>query len=239
MSAEETSVNEMGPIGRIVGIFTSPRDTFKSIDQKPTWLVPFIIVVVVSILIQFLVMDIGIKDRIALEEARGTSEEQIEAIRTYADGPLVYLGVVMTPVGVLLFWAIFAGILLFGGNMVMGGETKFKKVFSVVAWSSLIGLVGNLLKTLLIMSKGTSQGVVTSLAILLPTPELAQKTILYRILEKFDLFLIWELILWIIGLAVINRFTTKKSATLVISLWVIYAVLTIALAGVLGPMFGG
>jgi hypothetical protein len=151
----------------------------------------------------------------------------------------MYLGVVATPVGILLFWAIFTGILLFCGNTIMGGDGKFKKVFSVVAWSSLIGLVGNILRTLLTVSKGTSQGVSTSLAVMLPTPAWGQKTFLYRVLERFDLFAIWELIIWIIGLAVIYRFTTKKSATLIIGLWVIYSLFTIVLGGVLGPMFGG
>jgi hypothetical protein len=122
----------------------------------------------------------------------------------------------------------------------MGGETKFKKVFSVMAWSSLVGMVGQILKTFLILSKGTSRGVVTSLAILMPTPELGEKTpILYRFLSRFDLFTIWELIIWIIGLAVIYRFETKKSAMLVLSLWAIWVLISVALGGLLGGMFGG
>lgn len=122
----------------------------------------------------------------------------------------------------------------------MGGETSYKKVFSIVAWSSLVALLGGILKTFLILSKGTGHGVVTSLAVLLPTPPLGHKaSILYRFLSKFDLFTIWTLILWIIGLAVVYRFTTKKSSTFVLSLWAIWIVLSVTLGSVLGRGFGG
>jgi hypothetical protein len=240
MNTETDSIKETGALSKVVGIFTSPRETFKSIDQKPTWLVPFLIVVILSVVMQFLVMDIGMKDQIARMEARNTPAAQIEAMQSRMEGPWKYIGVAFVPVAILAVWAVLAGILLFGGNTMMGGETKFKKVFSVMAWSSLVGMVGQILKTFLILSKGTSRGVVTSLAILLPTPELGEKTpILYRFLSRFDLFTIWELIIWIIGLAVIYRFETKKSAMLVLSLWVIWVLISVALGGLLGGMFGG
>ncbi len=239
MSAEAKASKEMGIFGRIVGIFTSPRETFESIDRSPTWLVPFLITVIIVLVLQFLVMDIGIKDRLAAMEAQDISAERFEAAKAQMEGPMKYIQFVAIPVVTLILWAILAGILLFVGNTIMGGESKFKKIFSVVAWSSLVGLLGGILKTFLILSKGTTRGVVTSLAILLPTPEPGQSSVLHRLLSRFDLFTIWVLILWIIGLAVIYRFTTKKSATLVLSLWAIWIVISVALGGILGGMFGG
>ena len=241
MNTEGTSVKEMGPIGRIVGIFSSPRETFESIDRKPTWLVPFLVILIVTLLLQLLVMDIAIKDRLAALEARDVSAERFEAEQNQMEGPLRYIGLIVTPIGMLVVWAIIAGILLFIGNTLMGGETKFKKVFSVVAWTSLIGLVGQIIGTFLILSKGTTRGVGTNLAILiLPTPELGQSSsFLYRVLSKFDVFTIWALALYIIGLAVIYRFTTKKSATLVIGVWAVYVVIAIVLGGITGGLLGG
>lgn len=239
MNAEKTSAKEMGVFGRIVGIFTSPRETFESIDQKPTWLVPFLIIVIVMIVLQFLAMDIAMKDRLADMQARDMPADQFERARDQMES-WKYVGFAFIPVGMLVVWVIISGILLFGGNTMMGGETKFKKVFSVLAWSGLIGLVGEVIKTLLILSKGTTRGVVLSLAFVLPTPELGQSPpVLYRLLSQFGLFTIWELVLWIIGLAVIYRFTTKKSATLVLSLWAIWIVISVTLGSVLGGIFGG
>ncbi len=236
---ETPSTKEIGPVGRIIGIFMSPRETFESIRQKPTWLVPFLISVFFAIVFTFLAMDIVLKDQIALQQARGAPQEQIEAQSSFQEGPLKYISGVFILIGTLVSWVVISGIFLFGGNTIMGGETKFKKVFSVVAWSSLIGVVGGLVKTPLILSKGTSQGVTTSLAILLPTPELGQSgSVLYRLLTRFDVFTIWTIVLYCIGLAAIYQFTTKKAATLVLSLWAIYIIITVAFGSLSGG-FGG
>lgn len=239
MNAEGTSTKEIGPIGRIIGIFTSPRETFESISQKPTWLVPFIVSVIFAIVFTFLAMDIVLKDQIALQQARGVPQEQIEMQTRIQEGPIKYISGVFIPISTLFIWVVISGIFLFGGNTIMGGETKFKKVFSVVAWSSLIGVVGGLVKTPIILSKGTSQGVTASLAILLPTPELDQGgSVLYRLLTRFDIFTIWTIVLYCIGLAVVYKFTTKKAATLVLSLWAIYIIIAVAF-GSLFSGFGG
>ena len=240
MTGEQTSAKEMGAMSRIVGVFTSPRETFESIDRKPTWLVPFLIIVILSMVMQFMVLDIGIKDRLAGMEAQDIPAERYEAAKAQMEGPMRFIGIAMVPIGVLVVWAIVAGIYLFAGNTIMGGESKFKKVFSIVAWSSFIGLVGGILKIFLIMSKGTTRGVDTSLSILMPLPELGQSpSYLYRFLQRFDLFTIWNLVLWVIGFAVIFRFNTKKSATLVLSVWAVYIVLVVVLGGALSSVFGG
>ncbi len=239
MTTEQSEGKEMGVIGRIVGIFSSPKETFESIDRKPTWLIPFIISIVVTVVLQFLILDIGIADRMEMMRAQEMSAQQLEAAEAQMAGPMRYIGIIAIPIVVLIIWAILAGILLFGGNTIMGGESKFKKMLSMVAWTSLIGVVGGTLKTLLILSKGTAHGVVTSLAILLPTPAPGQATTLYRLLDRFDVFSIWNLVLWIIGISVIYKFKIKKSATFIIILWAVYIVLAVLLGGVFGSMFGG
>jgi len=240
MSAEQTSAKEMGPWGRAIGVFISPRETFESIDRKPTWLVPFLIVVIASMVLQLLVLDIGIQDRLDTMRAQELPDERIEIARTQMAGPMRYLGVAIIPVAVLVVWAIFGGIFLFTGNTIMGGEAKFKKVFSLIAWTSLIGVLGGILKTLLILAKGSTRGVVLSLAFLLPLPEMGESpSMIYRFLDRFDFFTIWSLILWAFGFAVIYRFTTKKSAIMVFSLWAIYIVLVIVLGGLLSGIFRG
>jgi hypothetical protein len=240
MSAEAIVTKEMGVIGRIIGVFASPKETFESIDRKPTWLVPFIIIVLVVIAMQFLVMDIGMRDQIAKMEARGTPQEQLDQIQKSMAGPTRYIQFGVIPIATLAIWAIIGGILLMGTNSIMGGSATFKKIFALEAWTSLIGVVGAALKTVLILSKGTSQGVATSLAILLPTPPIGETpSVVYRLLSKLDVFTIWSMFLWVIGLSVIGKITTNKSAILVISLWALWIIISVALGGVLGPMFGG
>ncbi|NQT25082.1 YIP1 family protein [candidate division KSB1 bacterium] len=240
MNAETMETKEMGLISRIVGIFSAPTETFESINRKPTWLMPFLIVVILTITMQYFVRDIGMKDQVAKMEARGMSDEQLEMVKKQMSGPAQYIGIVAIPVVTLAIWAIISGILMLGTNTAMGGQATFKKMFAVQAWSSLVGMLGGILKTVLIISKGSTQGVATSLAIILPTPALAETPpVMYRLLSKFDVFTIWALVLWVIGIAAVGNLDTKKSATVVIAIWVLWIILSVALGGVLGPMFGG
>jgi hypothetical protein len=239
MNSENREKNGLNAFGRIIGIFSSPKETFVSIDQKPTWLVPFLVTVIIAIGLNFLVMNIGIQDQIAKMEAMGAPSDRIEAVETQMQGPMRYIQIVAIPIVTLIIWAILSGILLFGSTTILGGEAKFKKVFSVVAWSSLVSLLGGIIKTLLILSKGTIHGVSTSLAVLLPTPGLADNpSVFYRVLSKIDIFIVWQLLLWMVGLAVINRFTPKKAATFVIPLWIFWIVVSVAVGSALGPRFG-
>jgi len=219
----------------IIGIFTSPRETLERTNEKPSWLIPFIISVIFAVAFQFLLMDIQAKDQIATFEARDISAQQMEAMRNNVEGPARYFGLIAIPIVVLIMWSILSGIYLLVGNTIMGGESKFKNLFSMFAWTGLIGIAAGLVRTLLVLARGTSHGVTTSLAILLPTPAVgAAKPALYRLFSQFEIFTIWGLILWIIGVSVIYKFTMKKSATLVLSLWVIWLVISVALGGVLG-----
>jgi hypothetical protein len=228
---------EMGTLARFVGIFMSPKETCESLDRKPTWLAPFIFIVVLSIVLYMLALDIGLKDRLADMEARDLPAEQIERAQSFMEGPMKYVGVFVVPISMLIVVSIIAGILMIGCNTLLGGDEKFKKVFSLVMWVSLIPAVGGILKTFLIMSKGTTRGVTTSLAIMLPLPEIGEKsTMLFRFFERLDLFSIWQLCLWIIGLAVIYRFPVKKTAAYVLSLWVIYCIAVVLLGSLIPAM---
>src|SRR5215475_4529279 len=40
----------IGPMGRIVGVFFSPKSTFEDIVRKPSWLAPVILMTVVSLI---------------------------------------------------------------------------------------------------------------------------------------------------------------------------------------------
>ena len=139
--------------------------------------------------------------------------EQVDAARSQMQGPMKYLGFVFGPIAILIMWTIFAACFLLFGNWMTGGESSFKKVFSIVAWSSLVGNLSLILLTFLIISKGTMHGVAMDLSLLFPTPAIgADPGLFYLILSKIDFFVIWQIILWIIGLSVTYNTTTKKAA---------------------------
>jgi hypothetical protein len=223
----------MSAMQKIIGIYTAPRRTFEAIDQNPTWFLPFIIGVVFFLIFQYLTVDMQMDYRIEIMEARGdVPQEQMDAAKAQMQGPVKYIGFIAGPIVWLIMIVIIAALFYVAGNLMIGGDTSFKKVFAIVAWTGLIGIVSFIIMTLLILSKGTMHGVALDLSILLDTPAIGEeKSILYRLLSKFDIFVIWEIILYIIGMSVTYKTTVQKTAVPILSLWALWIIISVAFGG--------
>jgi hypothetical protein len=232
-STETSSVNEMSTMQKIIGIFTAPRVTFEAIDKNPTWFLPFAIGVVFFLVFQFLTMDIQTNYRLEMLEARGDiPAEAMEAARAQMQGPIKYIGFVAGPIVMLIMVVIIAALFYVAGNLMIGGDTTFKHIFAVVNWTGLIGCVSLIIMTLLIVSKGSMHGVALDLSVLLDTPAIGEeKSTLYRILSKFDIFVIWQIVVYIIGMSVAYKSTVQKAAVPILSLWGLWIIISVAFSG--------
>jgi len=239
MEKQAESTMELTTFDRIVGVFTSPKETFISLKQKPTWLVPFIIMILTVMIINFFLFDIGIQDQVMKMQARNIDESQIQIMQERMSGAIKYVQLAAIPIVTLVFWSILSGILLFGTNTILGGTAKFKEMFSLIAWTSLIGALGAIVKAIIIFTKETTIGVSTSLAMFMQTPALTEKpSIVYLLLSKIDLFTIWGLVLWAIGISIITQFSMKKSATFIAVLWIIWIGFSVSFGMLTGGRFG-
>jgi len=233
MSEETTATGEMSTLQKIIGIYSAPRRTFEAIDQNPTWFVPFIIGVIFFLIFQFLTVDMQMDYRIKIMEARGNiPQEQMDMAKTQMQGPVKYIGFVAGPIVWLIMIIIIAALFYVAGNLMIGGDSSFKKVFAIVAWTGLIGVISFIILTILILSKGTMHGVALDLSILLDTPAIGEeKSVLYRLLSKFDVFVIWELVLYIIGMSVTYKSTVQKAAVPILSLWILWIIISVTFGG--------
>ena len=187
---------------------------------------------------QYFTVDIQMADQMAKIEARDLPAAQVEAARGQMQGFGKYLGFIIGPIAILVIWVIYTACFLLLGNLMIGRETNFKKIFSMVAWSSLIGNLSIVLLTFLITSKGTTHGIGMDLSLLLTTPAIgAEPGLLYLILSKIDLFVIWQVILWIIGLSVAYKTTTSKAAAPILLLWGLWIVVSVTFTSLLGNLF--
>ncbi len=234
-----SSKSDISLIQKIIAIFTAPRQAFESINDKPTWLVPYLITVVLTVGLQYMVTDINIQDQIAVMEAKDMTPEQLDAVRQQLEGPMRYIGLIMIPIATLAIWAILGGIFLLAGNIMITNseEVSFKKMFALLSWSSLITIVGGPLRTFLVLSKGTARGVATDLSVLMQVPALGEDpSLLYILLSKVDILVIWQIILWIIGFSVFYKVDTKKAAVPVLTLWAIWIVISVAFSSFFGQL---
>lgn len=227
------SQREMGTFEKIYNLFFAPRKTFESIDRKPAWLTPMVIVVVVVLLFTIVVMPIMIpqqmeKQRAKMEE-KGMSAEQIDKAMEMGEKFGRILGPISAGVGTVIYLLAISGLFLFVGNIILGGKSSFKKLLSVVCYTSLIGSLNSIILLPIILSK-ENMDVHFSLAAFMSSD--TTETFLYQFLKNIDLFWIWQIIVAGIGIAVIYKFSTKKSITMVASLYVIYMVISLALTAI-------
>jgi hypothetical protein len=230
----------ISPVGRVFGVFFSPKPTFEDIVRKPSWVLPFVLLTVFSIGVtfainqrinwrQFMTQQIEKSPRSANMSAE-QKEQQIEGgakitpIFTWAVGvcgPIVFMLVVA-----LVMWGAY--------NLLAGANTNFGTAFAITSHAALTGLVSSLLFILILYLKpyGTvdlENPVATNLAAFLPDDSAKW---LVALLKSIDIFTFWTLILLAIGFAATNpkKLKGSKAFTIAFSVWAVYVVLRVGSA---------
>jgi len=209
----------------ILSIFTSPSKVFSSLKERPKWVLPLVIVVVVTLIATILILSsrIGLDMRLAALKARNLPPEQLERAQRFIKGPLP---VITGSISVLIATPIWMVIVAFIYNLclpLVGGKGNFLKTFSVVSYSAMVRIPGIILRTLLIFIKKTPF-VYTSLILFFP--KIPHHSFGARFLSRLDIFTIWELILIALGLEIITDVKGKKTYYLVFGIWLLYLLLT-------------
>ncbi|MBN2414079.1 YIP1 family protein [candidate division KSB1 bacterium] len=234
-SNDPSAVKEMNLLNRIIGIFTSPGATFHAIAEKPKWVVPGIIIILLSLGTTFLLRDVILQEqRVKTEEQllkRGIDSAQMETIldkNQQITKIAMYPGVLVTTA---VMFVIVAAIWLFVSNIVLGGQATFNQMLGVSIYRGFIPLVGGLIKAPLMISQQTLN-IHFSLATFMPDE--AKETFLYKLLAQIELFNVWSIIVLCIGIAVVSKLNVKKVWPWVAIIYLLWFVGTSAVSGLLG-----
>ena len=244
----------LGPLARLTGTLLSPSETFADVNRKPTWIAPMIIAVATVLASSFFfqwrvhpdwdsIMRNQIKKRMERSN-QSLTEEQMQQQVAFSKSIAKFfpiIGAIVTPV----FYVILAGIFALG-LMFIQAKTTFKKILSVVAWSSAaIGIVATVVTMASLMVRDEEglrsidptqpAGIVPSnLAAFLPSNASA---VIKSVAGSLDIFTIWILILMSIGFASIagsRKIKTGNTATVVFGFWAVYVLLKIGWAAAFG-----
>jgi hypothetical protein len=234
-AASQTPTQGLGLVARIWGILTSPKETFADIVARPRWFGMMLVAILVTVVCTggFLMTSVGqqayLDNQVRTTERFGgqVSEAQyatMEKMAKYAAPITVVSVAVFTP----LMWAIIAGLLFAVFNAALGGDSSFKQVFAVVAFSSAITIVQQLFVTPLNYVRETMSSA-TNLAVFLPM--LDEGSFLARLLGMVDLFLIWWVFVLAVGLGVLYR---RKTGPIAIGLYAVYGIIAVVVAALFG-----
>lgn len=133
--------------------------------------------------------------------------------------------------GLWLGWLLLAALLHFGSTL-LGGRGSMQSALNIVAWASLPFAVRDILRIIFMLAAGhaiTSPG----LSGFTSTPGFVA-----QLLTRVDIFLLWHVILLVIGFALTDGLARSKAVTgvLVVVLLVLFAQ---AGLGALASNFGG
>ena len=225
----------LGFSGKFINIFTNPSKTFAELINRPTWLMPLLIVTIVGAIASQFTLDV--QSKATLEMIRnmpGLSKEQVaEFEKSQADsGSLTSRvknfakGIAAKPIWIVIVSAIF----LFVGKVVLGGDSSFKKIFSIYCWSNLISIPGVIITSYLIILK---KNMFVSLSPALVIPGSPLESIGSLILSQLEFFTLWQLAVFAIGFAMAFNISIKKAYVSVGALFAVFIALVVALTSIL------
>ena len=232
---------KISPIGRVVGMFFSPRATFEDIVRRPSWILPTVLIVALS--------TAGVVALNSHFDWRSYTAQQIEKSPQSANmsgedkerrieggakfAPIIaYVFGIPAPIVMLLAVAL----VLWGAyNLMAGAGATFAQSFAIVTHAfvpaSVLGTI--IFITVLFLkpvgSFDLDNPVATNVAIFLP--EDASKWLM-ALCKNVDLFEIWKLLLIAIGFAAVNPRKLKggKPYAIAFGTFLVYVVIRVGIA---------
>ncbi len=234
MEANVSNGEEISPLGKIATFLFSPSRVFVALRYKcgwQDWLFPLAIVILVSVVVGQLTFHVVMADKTesVLSNEEIPEERKEELLKTLPERETfnrTMMGVVPS-IGIFIVVSVIALVLQFGVNAILDGDLLYKESLSVVCYSSLVSIPADMVKVPLAIVKGTLTGVRTDLSLLLPAD--AADSLAYKLLSRFDLFIIWQLILISIGIGIVSEIPKRRAGGLVIALWVLWIIISIVL----------
>ncbi|MCK4546413.1 MAG: YIP1 family protein [Candidatus Eisenbacteria sp.] len=216
----------MGFGDRVLSVFMAPREAARSLARHPEWIRALVVVALVTAVASVL---------ITRENAEFSREMMASASRLeLTDEQLARMGEVTTKTFVSrgvggVFWAGFSTLLytlvLLLCGKATGGQAGFRRVFSMVSYSGLVGALGAAVMAAVVRLTGTFP-VETSLGVLAGGSYWSLSRVA---LGNLEIFWLWQLVVLTLGLSVMQGFSVGKAA---VSTVVLFVIRTLVLVGI-------
>jgi hypothetical protein len=226
----------------ITGVFTEPGQTFEDVKRagkKNFWLVPIIILIVLTTLAGFMIMRdeelsgeirskqmLAVKERLEeqVKEGKITQEQMNERMDQIERGfkgtnPIFLVFRIIGPIVFIFIVLFLKGLVFWGVIKAMKGTAAYMLVVSVLGLTSVIESIQVVINTALSIVTGRL-GANIGPILLFAKDALSEN--MSKFVSHFDLLSIWYFIVLGIALAKVSELKTSKIMPAVFVLWVIY-----------------
>jgi len=218
---------------RLAGVIFNPGQTFESIVRRPDFLVPVLVILVVTIISTCILvprMDFAATMREQWEKS-GMPADKIEAnlkfgvafakAIAWVSPGLAFLGIV-----------IIAGVLLLAFRLA-GGQGTFNQAFSIMLYCEVPSILKGIVVAAIVAGRGSIDP--QMIATLVPSnlgflTSAKEHAMAFAALSSIDLFTLWTLVLITIGFSTMSRLSRAKSAVIVVCLWLLTVLLKLGAA---------
>jgi hypothetical protein len=235
---------QVSSIGRIFGVIFSPKPTFESIAQRPTWILPLLLISILSIATVFIFgQRVGWRGfMIRQDQQNSRLQKQMDQMTPEKRDKMLdqqtkiapifgYVGAVL---GIFVAAVVVAAVLMLAFNMMVGGGIRFMTSLGIVAHSWVTALIGGLLGILVLFLKDPSTIDIQHLVATNAGAFLSDDAPKWQesLLSSFDLFTFWSMILMSIGYSATNpkKISFGKALGTIVGVWLFYVIVKVGFA---------
>jgi hypothetical protein len=190
-------------------VLTKPAAFFEELKANPKVLVPYVVIAIVSLTFFWLTIDLIVKMQMESpqmqERLQGTvmTPQMVQFMR--------YNILIFGVLSIMLIPLLAAAFAAFWGNFVFAGKARFKLLLSIMLYGEIIHMLGTLIVLPMALAKGS---ILVGLNLGVLAVGQGPESILYVLLTKIDLFIIWEIIVIGIAFSIVYPFSRNKGYVL-------------------------
>ena len=235
----------ISPVAAVVGTFSRPSETFRRLVARPTWWLPFVLVLVATIVSWAVVAPKMDMDRTVRESIEKQAEKSGRTIPPEAIDRQVQMSKKLMPVffaaGVVGGAAVFflGALVLWGSAKAMGAEARYPQLLAIWGHAGLPSVLGALLAIPIFLQlpdasltqDAVQQVVKSNVGAFLDPSEPAA---LRAFAGSIDVFSVAVLFLLVLGIRRLPGLSKGAATAIPIVLWLVLVIGKVAWRAVMG-----
>lgn len=211
-----------GDLRRALRVLPSPVATYRSLDERPGWLAPWLLASVATVLLTL--FTISISQRASVHLLADLNDPQLARSVALQLQRMKWVSLALAPLSLLARWTMTASLLWAAATFAFGG-VGFRRALTVAAYAGLPAILGSGLDLAVTWFQGPEftpdlvpvLSSASSVAAFLPATDHPEW--LAAALRQITLFSVWSGALWVVGLRELGHTSWRRAALVGAGVW--------------------